>query len=64
MAIEIGQKYEKIGCYNMVFEVVGFMTTRDNIPHVRVVLTTDPSDQRTLSESALADRTVYRLIRE
>lgn len=64
MAIEIGQKYEKIGCYNMVFEVVGFMTTRTNIPHIRVVLTTDQSDQRTLSESALADRTVYRLMRE
>lgn len=64
MAIEIGQRYEKIGCYNMVFEVVGFMSTRDGIRHARVVLITDPSDQRTLSEAILVDRDLYRLIRQ
>lgn len=64
MAIEIGQRYEKVGCYNMIFEVVGFMTTRDGIRHARVELITDPSDLRTLSESVLADKSVYRLLRE
>lgn len=63
MAIEVGQRYEKLGCYNMVFEVIGFMTTRDGHRHARVVLTTDYFDQRTLSESVLSDRSLFRLLR-
>ncbi|HYD30965.1 MAG TPA: hypothetical protein VEB64_08945 [Azospirillaceae bacterium] len=63
MAIEIGQRYEKIGCYNMIFEVVGFMSTREGLRHARVVLINDPSDLRTLSETVLLDRDLFRLVR-
>ncbi|CAK0745256.1 Serine/threonine protein kinase [uncultured Gammaproteobacteria bacterium] len=60
MAVQLGQRFEKVGAFLMVFEVVSLVKTRDGMPHARLRLVGDPSDIRMISESSLGDRHLYR----
>lgn len=60
MAIQLGQRFEKVGAFQMVFEVVSLVKTRDGVPHARLRQVGDPSDIRMISESSLYDRHLYR----
>lgn len=52
--IEIGQRYKKVSAPSIVWEIVGYRTDRDGIPHVRLVNVADGTLSILIAESIVA----------
>jgi hypothetical protein len=62
--VRVGECYQRNDATHFVWQVVELYTPRKEQPHARVCLTSDPSDQRLISVSALRDNRLFRQVIE
>jgi hypothetical protein len=57
--LEIGHRYRKVSAPSIIWQIVGYRTDRDGIPHVRLVSVSDQTRCILIAESVVGRADVF-----